>query len=262
VFALLTGWQLHPGLVAVLLASGLAYTPLWWRHPGHPRQVLPLIAWWGGLLAVAIATCSRLDPLSEARLSAHMIQHEVLTFVAAPLFVIGIRPGTLALLRRLGSPVARWGHALTRPRTAWAAAAVTLWVWHWPPAYDFALTHPTAHDVEHASLLIAYGLYWSPFFSFGHAVAALRTDAARTLHLTSGGAQASLLGAVIAFHRTVAYPYYVGAATSGDVALRDQQLAGMIMVVSGAVVFALAAPLAIRGTGVRAKRRHPSVVKA
>ncbi|HXQ29662.1 MAG TPA: cytochrome c oxidase assembly protein [Gemmatimonadales bacterium] len=245
--ALVTGWQWHPLLGATLLASGLGHAAVWWRWPERPRPLVPLMAWWGGLLAVAIAACSRLDPLSDARLSAHMVQHEVLTFAAAPLLVVGMRPVTLALLPRLGSPVARWGHALTRPRVTWVLAAVTLWVWHWPAFYDCALAHPVVHDVEHATLLTAYALYWSPFVAFGYAVAALRTDAARTLYLATGGTQSGLLGALLAFKGTAVYPHYVGVIASGELALRDQQLAGLIMLVSGAAVFVAAAPLTLRG---------------
>jgi len=243
VLSLITRWQWHPVLVACLLSAAIIHAAIWWQHSRRP---LSLAAWNAGLLAVAIAGCSILDPLSDVRLAAHMVQHEVLTFAAAPLLVAGMRPVTLAVLPRLG-PVARWGHWVTRPRIAWGVAAVTLWAWHWPPAYDVALAHPAVHDIEHATLLAAYALYWSPFVGFGHAVAALRTDATRILYLATGGTQSGLLGAVLAFRHTPSYPHYVDALGGGASALGDQQLAGLIMLVSGAAVFALAAPLVLRG---------------
>jgi len=241
---LLTGWEWHPVLVAALAVTGVGYVAIWRRGTAPSRAAL--LAWQGGLFAIAVATCSGVDPLSDARLSAHMVQHELLTFLAAPLLVAGMRPVTLALLPRLGFPLARWGHALTRPRTAWMVAAAVLWGWHWPPAYDYALAHPAVHDVEHVTLLMAYTLYWSPFTPFGHAVAALRTDAARTLYLATGGAQSGLLGAVLAFAGTPVYRHYAAAPTGGEVALADQQLGGMIMLLSGAVVFALAGAVTMR----------------
>jgi cytochrome c oxidase assembly factor CtaG len=94
---------------------------------------------------------------------------------------------------------------------------------------------------------MAYALYWSPFAPFGHAVPALRTDAARTVYLATGSAQCGLLGALLAFSPRAVYPYYVTTLASGNVALDDQQLAGMIMLLSGAAVFAVAAVLVVRG---------------
>jgi len=238
------GWEWHPVLVAALGVSALGYAAIWWRETAPSRRAL--LAWQGGLLAIAVATCSAIDPLADERLSAHMVQHELLTFLAAPLLVAGMRPLTLALLPRLGSPIARWGHALSRPRTAWIVSAVVLWGWHWPPAYDYALAHSAVHDVEHATLLVAYTLYWSPFASFGHAVAALRTDATRVLYLATGGAQSGLLGALLGFAGTPVYQYYAAAPTGSDVALSDQQLGGMIMLLSGSVIFAVAGALTMR----------------
>jgi putative membrane protein len=230
--------------VAGLVVAAGGYGILWSVEGTH--RLGPFVAWTAGLVAILVATSSAIDPLSDARLSVHMVQHEILAFVAAPLLVVGMRPVTTVLLPRLGSPVARWGHTLTRPRTAWILAAATLWAWHWPSAYDFALAHPAVHDVEHATLLAAYALYWSPFTSFGHAVPRLRSDAARILYLMTGGTQSGILGAVLAFHNTPFYTHYVALAGGG--ALGDQDAAGMIMLLSGAAAFVVAAAVTMRGT--------------
>lgn len=242
---LLTRWEWHPVLAAALGVTAAGYGAIWWREAARSRA--QLLAWLGGLVAIVVATSSAIDPLSDEHLSVHMVQHEIFTFLAAPLLVVGMRPLTLALLPRLGAPIARWGHTLTRPRNAWLAAAGVLWAWHWPPAYDYALAHPTVHDVEHATMLTAYGLYWSPFASFGHAVPALRSDAARVLYLATGGTQSAVLGALLAFGPTPYYEYYVAGPAGADVALGDQQLSGMIMLLSGAAVFAVAAVATLRG---------------
>lgn len=242
---LLTRWEWHPVLVVTLGVAAVGYGAIWRRQVARSRA--ELIAWAAGLCAVLVATSSAIDPLSDERLSVHMMQHEIFTFVAAPLLVAGMRPVTLALLPRLGSPITRWGHALTRPRNAWLAATAVLWAWHWPAAYDYALAHPAVHDVEHATMLTAYGLYWSPFASFGHAVPALRSDAARVLYLATGGGQSAVLGALLAFARTPFYDYYVAGRAGAEFALGDQQVSGMIMLLSGAVVFAVAAMVTLRG---------------
>ncbi|HUL02815.1 MAG TPA: cytochrome c oxidase assembly protein [Gemmatimonadales bacterium] len=242
---LVTRWEWHPVLAMGVSVSALGYAAIWWRQEVRSRG--ELIAWVGGLVAIVIGTSSAIDPLSDERLSIHMVQHELFTFVAAPLLVAGMRPLTLWLLPRLAAPLARWGHALSRPRTAWLIAGGVLWAWHWPPAYDYALAHPTVHDVEHATMLIAYALYWSPLTSFGHAVAALRTDAVRVVYLATGATQSAVLGALLAFSRTPFYEFYVAGPAGADFALRDQQLSGMIMLLSGSVVFVVAAVVTMRG---------------
>jgi putative membrane protein len=114
------------------------------------------------------------------------------------------------------------------------------------PAYDLALARPTVHDIQHVTLLTAYGLYWRPFVPFGHAVPALRSGGARALYLVAGGSQSAVLGALLAFARTPLYAHYVTTAGTTESALNDQEVGGMIMLLSGAVVFAVAAALTIR----------------
>jgi putative membrane protein len=225
-----------PPLTRYARRVGRGPVPSW----GH------LVAWEGAVAAIAAATCAPMDALSDSRLSAHMVQHELLAFVAAPLSVIGAAPLGVVVLPWLGGTLARWGHALTRPRTAWLIAAVVLWAWHWPPAYDLALARPWVHDLEHLTFLLVYALFWSPFVPFGHAAAALRSGGARAWYLITGGGQSAVLGALIAFAPSPVYSHYVTDA-GAQAALRDQELAGAIMLLSGAVVFALAAAVAIRG---------------
>jgi putative membrane protein len=121
-------------------------------------------------------------------------------------------------------------------------------VWHSPPAYDLALSNVAVHSVEHACLLVGYVLYWWPLIVPPSTIGGLHSNAARTGYLLAGATQSALLGAVIAFHGSVLYTQYLSApgATLSS-ALVDQRLAGAIMWYPGAVVFAVAAALVIRG---------------
>src|SRR5688572_24699950 len=86
-----TTWNLDPVIAGSLIAAGAIYWRGWNRlHRRDPR------GWrrWGfttGLLALAIALLSPLEPLSSALASAHMSQH-VLLVVLAPALMAASRP--------------------------------------------------------------------------------------------------------------------------------------------------------------------------
>jgi len=84
-----------------------------------------------------------LDTLGEELFSAHMVKHELLMIVAAPLLVLG-RPlaawvwalppawrGALGSCFRQPAWRVPW-LALTAPLSAWALHALALWLWHLP----------------------------------------------------------------------------------------------------------------------------------
>jgi putative membrane protein len=62
-----------------------------WRTAGYGRGVQPVeaLAFAAGWLSVVVALSPPLDEWSEQWLAAHMVQHELLMVVAAPLFAIG-----------------------------------------------------------------------------------------------------------------------------------------------------------------------------
>ena len=44
---------------------------------------------------------------------------------------------------------------LVRPDVAFAIWIAAILGWHFPSAYDYTLLHPWAHDLEHASFMLA-----------------------------------------------------------------------------------------------------------
>src|SRR6266851_619889 len=93
-------------LACALAVAALVYCPGWLRL----RRRLPDIAspWYpsaffGGLVAVWIAMGSPLAACDERLLSFHMVQHLLLTLVAAPLLLLGAP--TLPLLHGLPAGV-------------------------------------------------------------------------------------------------------------------------------------------------------------
>jgi cytochrome c oxidase assembly factor CtaG len=108
--------------------------------------------------------------LGEILFSVHMVEHELLMAVAAPLLVLG-RP-VIAFLwalpqsarRDLGSlsrarPVHRVWFFATSALVAWTVHALALWVWHLPVLFEAALASELVHSLQHVCFLGAALLY-------------------------------------------------------------------------------------------------------
>jgi cytochrome c oxidase assembly factor CtaG len=203
-------------------------------------------------LAVALAALvSPLDRIAEHDLlSAHMLQHVLLGDLAPALLLVALRGPLLFFLvpAQVLGPVARSTKVravlatLTRPRVAFGLWALNLAVWHVPAIYDAALTRPWLHDLEHTCWLLAGVLVWT-----------LLVDPAGHGRLSTGGrlalavalfAAGQVLTDVLVFSFTPLYPAYDGAY--GISAVRDQQLAGLAMMVEQLLTLGTLAVLLLR----------------
>ncbi len=249
-----TSWSLEPWAIALLAVSAALY---WrgarrvWRAAGTGRgtRVIDAAAFAGGWALLAFALLSPLHAAGSVLLSAHMVQHEVLVLLAAPLLVLG-RPVVPALWamsptmrNRLGAvgrrPLVRtpW-RWLTRPLDAAAVHGVAIWIWHAPPAYEAAVRSPILHALEHATFLSTALLFW---WSMLHVRSSRGRDGQAISAVFLTALHTGALGALLAFSNDLWYPVY--AATTGPWGLspvEDQQLAGLIMWIPGGGVYVLA----------------------
>ena len=205
-----------------------------------------------GLCVAAIALLPPLHELSEERLSAHMIQHELLMAVAAPLLVVG-RPFVFALWtlpRKWRTPIARVAQRasvrrawtfISAPFVAWLVHALAIWLWHVPPLFDSAVRSDIMHVMQHASFFGSGMLFWWTVAhpirraNRGMAIVALFTTAIHT----------AVLGALMTFARQPWYDVYTKQSGVAS-ALADQQLAGMIMWIPASLAYLIAALLVMR----------------
>ena len=86
-------WTFEPWVLACLTVAALLYVGgAWkvWRKAGMGRglTVAHAAAFAGGWLILVAALVSPLDGLGAHLFSAHMLQHELLMVIAAPLFVL------------------------------------------------------------------------------------------------------------------------------------------------------------------------------
>jgi len=236
----LTRWQLDPGLTAALAAAVLAYLAGVLRVRRWPAR--RTAAFLGGIAVLAIALESGLHTEGERLLSAHMVQHLVLTLAAAPLLLAGA-PVVLALRALRPAPrralarvvVGRPGRIATSPALALALFTVVMVGSHLPWFYDAALTHPAIHVLEHLLFVGSALLLWAVILAIEplpHAPSPL----VRILVVMASMPAMIAVGVGLATASSVVYRPY--AATGAAAALADQRTGGMIMWVGGSLVMA------------------------
>jgi len=247
------GWSLEPGVLVPLALAALLYARgtivLGRRGRGvaiRPPQVVSFAAGW---LVVALALVSPLHDASERLFSAHMVQHELLMAVAAPLLALG-RPMIVMLwslpargrrvigrATRLAAVRAAWA-VLARPADAWLIHGVAIWAWHMPALFEAALRNETIHALQHACFLGSALLFW---WSVVHGQRRAARGVA-VVYLFTTAVHTGVLGALMTFARAPWYPAYAGTAPMwGITPMADQQLAGLIMWVPSSVAYLIAA---------------------
>ena len=203
-----------------------------------------------GYAALVVALVSPLHAAGEQYFAVHMVQHLLLSLVAAPLLLLsGSMPVLVWALPKndrvtVGRLVGRPGpvrsvmRGLTHPLVAWWLFVGTQWVWHQPAAYDWALDNRWAHYLEHLSFFATAVLFWWPVIGAPPLPSPLGFPA-RLGYTFLAWLPNSLLGAGITLSRGPLYPFYVASAerTGVDPGF-DQQLAGLIMWVPGDLLFA------------------------
>jgi putative membrane protein len=240
----LLGVGLPLAATAVLYAAGVRrLSRRSASHAGVGRAHIAAFAC--GWFALAAALLPPLDPLGGELFSVHMIQHEILMLVAAPLLVLG-RPlpvflwafpprarERLARATRARGIAATWRFFM-RPLTAWTLHAAALWIWHAPSLFDAALTDRALHDAQHLSFVLTALLFWSALLN----ARARESQGAAILYLFTTTIHTGVLGALITFASRPWYPSYLETAPHwGYTALEDQQLGGLIMWVPGSMVY-------------------------
>jgi len=150
------------------IAIGLAW--LAWaylRRDSRRRQpgALHLAAFVAGWLALLLALLSPLAALATTRFWIHMVQHEIIMLVAAPLLVLAGPLGAVA--RTLPRGAARLLYRPLRyvsPLVAWLLHVGALWLWHAPRLFEASVTNDAVHIAQHASFFFTALLFWWSVF--------------------------------------------------------------------------------------------------
>jgi putative membrane protein len=235
--------------LAVWLGMYLAGLIRVWRSAAYGRGITAFeaVAFGAGWIAIAVALSPPMDEWSDRWIVAHMMQHELLMVVAAPLIAAGapliallwavpsrLRRPILASVRR--RPIrAAWG-ALTSPLAVFLLHAIALWVWHLPVLYDYALEHEAAHALQHLCFFGTAALFW---WGIAHGRYGRVEYGAAVIYVFATAVHGGVLGALLTFSPRVWYTPYIAHHPPGFTPIEDQQLAGLLMWVPGGVILAV-----------------------
>jgi putative membrane protein len=242
-----SAWSCDPWLLTPLYLIGISFyvgTQRVWHAAGFNRgvQVAQVAAFWTGWLVLALAITSPLHWLGERLFSAHMIEHELMMVIAAPLMAYARINGALlwslprawrplaARLLTTGLIAACW-RAISHPVTATTLHGLALWLWHAPPLYRLVLENTAVHRLQHVSFfLTALLFWWVLLYGRGYGRSTHIRDGISVACLFVTVLHSGLLGALLTLSPRLWFPQQgLLASDFGLTPLEDQQLAGLLM---------------------------------
>lgn len=267
-------WAFEPGVVIPLVLTGWLYFIGFRRLRCTSPNALGNFegaAFAAGWLTLVLALVSPLHPWGSVLFSAHMLQHELLMLVAAPLLVLGrpLIPFLWAVPRTTSRELAAWARTpawqtiwsfITAPFVAWLIHALALWSWHIPFLFQATLRNEAVHALQHASFLGSALLFW---WAVIHGRQRAMGYGAAVLYMFTTALHSGLLGALLTFAGSVWYPFY--ATTTewwGLTPLEDQQLGGLIMWIPAGAVYIVAGLILFAGWLRESERRAISLQPA
>lgn len=234
-----THWHNEPFLIGGIIFLGwlfaIAAGPLRSKLAGplvpYPRR--HAIKFYTALALFYLAVGSPLDQIGERFLfSAHMLQHQIMIYPAAILFLLGLPDW---MVRPLAGPPAIRGllRFATRPIICGVIFTLVVSCWHLPFLYDQALQNRSLHILEHFMFFGAALFYWWPLYSPSKEFPPA-SYAGQMIYIVAVAIGMTPVFAYITFSTDILYPTYEYAPritwmTPGD----DQLLAGSSMKLVG-----------------------------
>lgn len=246
-------WSFHHWTWELSITLPLAIFAMWYLIGSIRRENTSSLRWrhlafWSGWFALCVALVSPLHQLGDALFSAHMLQHEILLLVSAPLIAASHCSVTLLYAlpirkrRRIGGiisaierhPVITW---ITAPLCAFLLHAITLWGWHIPALYQATIESDAVHAAQHLCFFFTGLVFWSALYGAGRST---MSYGAAVLYTFGTAVHCSALGALLTFSTVLWYPIYADRTAAWNMtALQDQQLGGLLMWVPSGVIFIL-----------------------
>jgi putative membrane protein len=257
-------WTFDPWIVTPILILATLYAigslVVHRRSVRQPQRIWQMVAFWSGWTTLAGSLTSPLHWLGEHLFTFHMIEHEILMAISAPLLVLANPVGLLlwGLPRRARLMV---GRAMRRPAATatwrWLSNGghatvfhgVAIWAWHAPILFDAAVTNIVLHRAQHLSFFVTAVLFW-------WSVLRRSESGAGAWHVFITMLHTSVLGALMALAPRVLYGAQTATAWEwGLTPLDDQQLAGIIMWIPAGTIYAGGA-LALLAIWIRQAGEH------
>ncbi len=239
-------WSLEPTVVLGVVALAAGY--LFWTGPHNRRSTGATerfvsggqrALFLGGVLTLFVALGPPLDDWADHYLlSAHMIQHLLMTLAVPPLLLLGTPAWVLAPLRRWAL-IDRVGQLLTRPVVAFALFNAVFILWHFPALYDATLRHEGIHVAEHLLFLATGVLAWWPVVGPQPGWPRLASPL-QCLYYAAQTIPGGIVGAFITLADPGLYrPYAAARRIFGIDLATDQEVAGLLMWVVTSTIYLL-----------------------
>lgn len=232
-----THWVLEPTTGLYLFAVTALYLlwvgPLNRRRPGfeqRPVEPSEIRLFLLGSLTALIALGPPLDDWAGFFfVSAHMVQHLILMFLTAPLWLMGIpawvyrpildRPVLGAIFRKAVSFV-----------PALVISSLLMVIWHFPVLYDAAVRNNVVHAFQHQFFLLGgFFMFW-PIVSKVPDAPQISPPPLKCLYLFLLTLPSGIVGAFITYSGPGLYSAYSDIGWKPWIGVKaDQELAGLMM---------------------------------
>ena len=202
-----------------------------------------------GLFGYIFLFSALVGPISsyESTFWVHMIQHLTLIMIVPPLILSGlffsanlwffpriIRIGIADYLRPT-SCFRKIINKITSPKFGLIFYIVSLWTWHLPIFFNYALDFDAIHNFEHFIFLVSGILFWWPVL--GITIGAKKiTIPIRIVYLLLAVTPTAVVAAFITLADSVIYGENIPRLFNIE-AIEDQKIGGLIMWLPGNAIF-------------------------
>ncbi|HHO55175.1 MAG TPA: cytochrome c oxidase assembly protein [Trueperaceae bacterium] len=242
---IIANWQFDPVLIGLMLAASISYFLAIGPLRAHINKNAKFPKAKAGIFVLALIVSyliegSPLHDIAERYLfSIHMSQHLLLTYFAAPLFILAMPEWLLEpiLLNKLTKHSTK---LLSKPVVAALIYTLFLSIWHFPAIYDAGLRNSTLHHIQHFLFLIVSFIFWWPVMHNMPTLPKLHPLLKIVyLFISSTLLQIPLFG-IITFADKAFYPSYQSAPRIFfSSALEDQRVGGVVMKVLAMLFYIL-----------------------
>jgi|TARA_B110000263_G_scaffold40552_1_gene32306 putative membrane protein len=202
-----------------------------------------------GLIGYIFLFSALVGPISsyEDTFWVHMIQHMLLIMIVPPLILSGlffsanlwffpriIRIGLADYLRPT-SYFRKIINKITSPKFSLIFYVISLWTWHLPIFFNYALDFNAIHNFEHFIFFISGILFWWPVL--GMSIGAKKiTIPIRIVYLLLAVTPTAVVAAFITLADSVLYGENIPRLFNIE-AIEDQKIGGLIMWIPGNIIF-------------------------
>ena len=232
-------WHAHVDVWAILGSVVAGYLIACRRHDARTGQPTPARAkhlFLGGMAILWLASDWPIHDLAERYLfSMHMVQHMLMTLIAAPLLVAGIPAWMWRDVLRPAPIRAVW-RFLTRPVVALILFNGVLLFMHWPAVVELAVTSELAHFGLHVLAVFSALVMWWPIVSPLPEMPPLNPPA-QMMYLFLQSLTPTIPASFLTFGHSMLYPVYATFPRIWGIGpLTDQLISGLIMKLVGSAI--------------------------